>query len=315
MPQSLTQIADIVTRKIGKTDSAAVALCKDFIRSRYRMIYDAALWKETRLSLSISVTSGTTTVFVPHEMERVISARWDVDTVVWPADHEFLFESDSGIYDRTGTPRFWTALANSGVAVAPGAKAITIVSSSASDTGLTVQVRGEVGTTEDFETITLNGTTEATGTKLWTTITHIGKPTTVGRMTVTNSDDTELVVLWPKETARQHVRIQLHETPNTSKTLLLLGKRRPRELWEDADAPILRNIDNALLAYSEGDMLEYGKQYAKAQVKFQEAAGHVAVMRSLDSDQEGRIARIVPAYSGEWQRDDFTTSTGGWMKD
>lgn len=305
MPMSLAQLADIVTRTIGKTDAAAIALCKDFIRRRYAMIYDSANWRETELVLSFSVAANTQEVIIPNTMERVKAVRWDGTGMVWPTELATLFEQDPGIFDRTGTPVRFAELATVGVATAPGGKVISVVSSSSADTGLTISVRGEVGTTETEETITTNGTTAASGTVLWDRIFLIGKPETTGTISVTNSDGTALVSLWAKERCRQHVRIWLQETPNQAKTMHVLGKRRMRELWNDADCPILRNIDNALMAYVQGDMLEYAKQYAKAQLKQQEGHAHLAIMRNLDAEQSGRVCQITPVYSGEWARGDF----------
>jgi len=301
-------MADLITRKVGKTDTASIALCKDCIRQRYAMIYDASNWRETELVLSISVVADQQEIIVPHTMERVKAARWNETGIVWPVELATLFEQDPGIFERTGTPVHFAELATVGVATAPGGKTVTIVSSNSTDTGLTVSVRGEVGTVETQETITLNGLTSASGSALWDRIFLIGKPETTGTMTVTNSAGTTLVALWPKERCRQHTRLWLQETPNTAHTMVLLGKRRMRELWNDADCPTLRNTDNAIMAYVMGDMLEYARQYAKAVIKQKEGHALLAIMKNLDSEQSGRVCRITPVSSGEYGRDDFHQS-------
>lgn len=316
MPLTLDEISDLITSKIGKTDTEAVSICKDFVRHRYKMIYDSALWKESRLTLSLSITSGTQEIIIPHIMERVIGARWDENQRIWPAELDWLIEQDPEIFERTGDPTYFSELATVAVAVAPGSKLISCVSSSVSDVGLDIQVRGEIGNVEYQETITLNGTTVVAGTVAWERILSLGKPATVGTVTVANSDSTTLVTLWPDERTRQHCRIWLHSTPNTSKTLLVLGKRRIRELMEDTDAPIIRNIDNAILAYVEADMLEYAQQYGKSAVKQQEGHAQLALMRDLDSVQQGKICRLSPISSGEYERSDFShAGSGDWMKD
>lgn len=306
MPSSLDEITSLVCKKIGKVDTAARNRAKEAIRRRYRMIWDSQNWRESETVATIAITASQQQVIVPHLLERVKAARWDQDQVVYPTEIGALFEEDPAVFERTGTPIRFSELSSVATLVAPGGKAITVVSDDATDTGIEISVRGEVDDIEDQEKIAVNGTTVATGTKLWDTLLSIGKPETYGNLTIKNTDGTTLVTLWPLERGRQHVRLWLHETPQDAKSLLLLGKRRLRDLWNDEDVPILRNIENALVSFVEADMLEYARQYSKAQVKLQEAAAHLAVMRDLDSNQAGRIMRIIPAYSGEWTREDFT---------
>lgn len=313
MPMSLEQLSDIICRTVGKTDSASVALCKDFARARYQMIFNSSNWRESELTLSISVAAGQSEAIIPHEMERVKAARWSDDTTLWPVEMSNLMESDPGVFDRTGTPNRFAELGTVGVATAPGGSVITVVSSSAADTGLTVSIRGEVGATEYQETLTLNGTTTVTGTIAWDRIFVIGKPETAGTITVRNSASTVLVALWPFERARQHCRLYLQEKPLEADTLFVVGKRRARELWLDSDVPILRNIDQALMAYTMSDMLIYARQYTKADSKLQDGHAQLAIMRNLDSEQGARMFQIVPAGSGEYNRYDFRSSN--WLRD
>ena len=73
----------------------------------------------------------------------------------------------------------------------------------------------------------------------------------------------------------------------------------------DSDSPKINGIDNALLAYVEGDMLEHMRQYGKAQVKQQEAAGAMMLMRDLESAQSAKIARLIPEVPNVWDINDF----------
>lgn len=107
-------------------------------------------------------------------------------------------------------------------------------------------------------------------------------------------------------------KIKLVPTPDQNGTLFILGKQqsRVRQLGEDAaiteDMPFtIRGIDNALLAFTEGDLLEYSRQYAKAQVKFQEAAAHVSVMKDMERNQQQQISRIIPEWDGQYSINDI----------
>jgi len=94
-----------------------------------------------------------------------------------------------------------------------------------------------------------------------------------------------------------YARLKLVPVPQTAGTLYVLGKLKWVEL-SDSDTPCLRGIDNALLAFAEGDMLERGRQYAKAQAKYAEAGAHLEIMRDIEKGQQQSISNIVPLEEG-----------------
>ena len=98
--------------------------------------------------------------------------------------------------------------------------------------------------------------------------------------------------------------IKLIRKPDKAKTLLVLGKLKITALG-DSDSPKINGIDSALLAYVEADMLEHMRQYGKAQVKQQEAAGAMMLMRDLETAQSAKISRLVPTMPGVWDINDF----------
>lgn len=97
-----------------------------------------------------------------------------------------------------------------------------------------------------------------------------------------------------------YARLRPVPTPLTAGTLYTLGKLKWVTLG-DSDTPCLRGIDNALLAFAEGDMLERGRQYAKAQAKYQEAAAQVSLMRDIEKGQQQSIATITPMEEGVYE--------------
>jgi hypothetical protein len=96
-------------------------------------------------------------------------------------------------------------------------------------------------------------------------------------------------------------RIKLVPTPNTDGTLFILGKKQSqmRQFGEATTISNdtnfeLRGVENALMAYTEGDLLEYSRQYGKAQAKFQEGAAQVSIMKDMERGQQQQISRIIP---------------------
>ena len=96
----------------------------------------------------------------------------------------------------------------------------------------------------------------------------------------------------PKD-ASGFCRIKPVPVPKDAGSVFVLGKLQWVELGA-TDTPALNGIDNALLAFVEGDMLERERQYSKAQIKFTEAASHIQIMRDMEKGQRQSISRIIP---------------------
>ncbi len=61
---------------------------------------------------------------------------------------------------------------------------------------------------------------------------------------------------------------------------------------------MLRNVDNALLTFATGDMLERQRQYGKAQVEVRRSRRAACrAMVELESHQGGQIVRLDPGAS------------------
>ena len=87
------------------------------------------------------------------------------------------------------------------------------------------------------------------------------------------------------DSADNSKKIQLYPTPSTDGALLIVGKRTAPPLVIGTDVPILRNIDNCLLAYAHYDMLHRMRQYGKAQVILDEATKLYAEAEALEKAQ------------------------------
>lgn len=95
-----------------------------------------------------------------------------------------------------------------------------------------------------------------------------------------------------------YARIKLSPTPDAAGTLYALCKLKWVTLG-DSDSPCLRGIDNALLAFAEGDMLERNRKYEQAKVKFAEGSAHLAVMANIERDQQQQNSTVVPCDIGD----------------
>lgn len=118
------------------------------------------------------------------------------------------------------------------------------------------------------------------------------------------------------ETAGNTKRIQVYPTPTVDTALFIIGKRTMPALVNATDTPVLRNVDNVLIAYTTGDMLERQRQYAKSQAKFQEAAALLASAQALENQQANKPRRIkhltVTGNSLAEMTDAVSARTGKW---
>jgi len=95
-----------------------------------------------------------------------------------------------------------------------------------------------------------------------------------------------------------YARLNLVPVPDVAGSVYVLANLEWVTLG-DNDSPCLRGIDNALLAFAEGDMLERARKYAQAQVKYTESAAQVEVMRSIETGQQQKNFSIIPCDIGD----------------
>jgi hypothetical protein len=114
-------------------------------------------------------------------------------------------------------------------------------------------------------------------------------------------------------------QIRLVQTPSETKTLSVLGKVKlrvidgssqfqTRNLTSDLDSPALNGIDNALLAFAEGDMLTRDRQYSKAQMMYADGVAQVKVATNIERGQSAYNLTVTAVDSGEWSRSDWDYS-------
>lgn len=102
----------------------------------------------------------------------------------------------------------------------------------------------------------------------------------------------------PKD-ASGYCRIKLVPATSQAGNVFALGKLKLQDLG-DNDSAVIRGVDNALLAFAEGDMYERSRQFSKSQVKFTEAAAHIQIMKDLEKGQQQSISRIIPHINDEY---------------
>lgn len=215
---TLLELATFICNKIGKADGTSYSVCRDFIKNRYKMIWEYYTWNDSKLMVTQSVPAATLDLTVNSQIDLVISASWKGQKLQ-NLSQETVMSYNPDLLDRAGSPVGYINLPKSG------------------------------------------------GSCILRFIT----------------------------------------TPQTTEDIIILGKSAFTQLTGDSDSPLLRGVDNALLAYGEADMLERERQRGSAQIKLQEATAMIQKMIDLETNQQTKIMRVIPmihdayyAPCGDW---------------
>lgn len=102
-----------------------------------------------------------------------------------------------------------------------------------------------------------------------------------------------------------NARVRFHRPLDAARPIIFVCKRKCVELVNDSDTPLISGVDQCLIALTMGDLYEWARQFGKAQVKFQEGLQLLQKMKDIETQQSGRVSRIVPIDDGSysWQSD------------
>lgn len=180
--------------------------------------------------------------YLPIEFNKILSVLDLTNNRELYILSEAQLESFDPDRSESGTPSHFSIFGYSWVKAQPtSASAVSIVSSSTSDTVEKVRINGKVNGVEDTEILTLNGTTTVTGTKSFTEIFSIVKAsTTVGKITATsNSGAVTLTEIAPGELHSEYQPLDLWPLADGAFSYRVRGHRRPRKMINDQDFPDL----------------------------------------------------------------------------
>lgn len=268
MNRRLTTIKSNVASMVQDSSASMLALIQNYINDRYREVKQRlSLVDSQRSDYQFTTTAGTKDYVLPQDFLKEFSvvdrtnkrqlSRVDTQVV---ADN-YIWDADSN-----GVITHYQVLEKTASGQPTSASAIAVVSSSASDTSQTVYIKGlDSNGYEDYETVTLNGTTPVNSTKSYTRILMLSKSAvTAGTVTLTSNSGVVTLAVISRQMLDYRVKImRLINTPDNSYTIELNYQQRENELNQDGDYPIIDCYD-ALEAGATADALRYKRQYAKA---------------------------------------------------
>jgi len=322
---TLSSIANFVCVKIGKTDSSSIAIAKDFVRQRHEMVYDTGLWKDsiiiTDFTLQTRDTTDTNpytsditsseylqTFTLPYAVARPINIVYDSELLSC-RDLQSLAQTQPDTLLSVGDPVAFTEMEPQAISKPTSSEPFKMqlkAYTDASDAGKAVYFKGTRNQRPVNESLALTANNHY-GSVEFDEVHYASKPVTDGEVQFSNGAATEVI---PAEETRYSLcRVRLNLKPQyvdgETVSVIVIGKKRIRPLRNDNDEPMIRGIDNALIAFVEGDMLERGRQFAKAQIKFQEASSLLTVTRDIERGQSAAVSVLQPNTLGDFDRSDF----------
>lgn len=251
---------------VQDTSASMLSIIGGYINDRYKEIRQRlkhCLVRTGRLDYVVSVSSED--IVLPDDVADVVSVLDKTNLVrleeVSPQD--WINRNYSAI-DTAGTVDSYTVY-DSVVRTQPSsAGVVTIVSTSTADTTQTIYVNGinSTGVQVD-DTITLNGTTTATGTVSFSRILGISKSAvTVGTVTVSRGTDV-LAYFSPDRTTHYCKIMRFGASPSSAFTCEIIYNQKQLPLKNDYDYPLFDCCD-ALEAGATADAWRYKRMNAKA---------------------------------------------------
>jgi len=253
--------------EVQDTSTSFATILGVFINRRYFQILRATNWKNIKPDYSFPTVASTQNYALPDDFGKEIACT-DVTNKLslTKCDLEELYRSYAEALTTTGSVERYVIYDDVVKAQPTATSKLNIVSSSASDTAITVHIKGISSSVEVYESVTLTGTTAVDSANSYTSIKSISKSAaSVGYVTVTSNSATVTNALIPRETLETRYKlIKLHYVPSTVATISLPYIMKPTPLSQDYDYPLL-DIADLIELGSIADAWRYKRQSTKSQ--------------------------------------------------
>lgn len=295
MNKNFSQLKTNVGAEVGDTSTGFKTLIGRFLNRRYFEILRVINWSNIRSDYTFDTTSGTQNYTLPADFGKEVSC-YDTTNgnLLAHATLSELYRFYGSSIATQGTIERY-AIYDDNVRQQPSsASQLTIVSSSASDTTQTILVRGyDANGVELYESVSLNGTTNATTTNSYARIKALSKSAvTTGYVTITDGTNT-LTILAPEELESRVKLIKFHYKPAATATIHLPYIVKPLPLSQDYDYPVIDCAD-ALEIGAIADGWRYKRQMAKAREYDRMFQSLIADMTWDMENQPNRINQLIP---------------------
>ena len=295
MNKTLATLKTNIGGEVQDTSTAFATIIGRFINRRYFQILRAINWKQINTTHTITLASGTQNYVLPDDFYKEVAV-YDVTNSMGISvmDLDELYRYYGSSITSNGSVERCSIYEDAVKAQPTSASKLAFVSSSASDTSITAQIRGIASSVETYEEITLTGTSSVETANSYTQIKGISfSSARTGYVTVTSNSAAVTNALIPREMLDTRFKlVKFHYVPTATATINMPYIIKPFPLTQTYDYPLL-DIGDLIELGAISDALKYKRQYSKAQtyeLMFQQGLAEFV----FDQENQNRVIQFSP---------------------
>jgi hypothetical protein len=298
MSKTFVDLVGETQRLSQETASSWTTKIEESVNRYYESLWNRFIWSEVLLvDETCTTVAGQIYAFLPKTVSTVFAITERSLNAILRPSAGYVYQSQylTKIAAQAG-PIGYTHAGMQGVTSEISATGqVSFVSSSSADTTAVVRVYGLTSSGFPFsQEGTLNGTTEVVLTDTYSSVTNgVKSMRTSGHVTIKKSGGSNLEQIGPDEFSNQYIKINLNSPPDAAYTLYVTGKKRFRPLIYDQDIPLIP-VDDALILYAWGTMLQQRGKFAQAKELFGQAEGNVSNIIGDRMIQDEMFEQSIP---------------------
>lgn len=309
---TFSDISNLACATVGEQDTDSVTYANNICVNRYRVLWNAYDWPETKQRVQYSILASQANLFTDSIYGELIGASWTPDPAHLapsPSDYReigWIEKNTSAIILNTGAivPAYYWQDQTMGL---PNA-AITSIQFqvfNGSGESATIIIHGVVldassgQTVEITETLTISqsGAGSVVPVNNFKQVFSLSRSAGISRIGVKiNGSSTYNFVMPANQQEFRFAQYRFFPVPQSAWTWILTHKIRcpDQNAVNINDSPAIKHLEDALIAYTQAGMLERQRQYSKAQAKTQEAAMFVDGAKKIIREQSQFFQQITP---------------------
>ncbi len=310
---TFNDIATQATSKVGKADTNSITQALIYAKNRYRVIWDSFTWPETIHKLAtLTVPANQDNFFTDPSYGEIISIGWKSTTTVNPiratyGDRGWIMANQPGVL-FPGTSAILPIYYHKSQPLGLPSSALTsivfnVIASGGDNVSITIHgfatepVSGLSFETTETISISTGSPGNFSPVNNFSRVLSLSKTSGSSLILVKlNGSSTASAVLNTSDGKYEFNQYRFYPVPTSIWYLdLELKLRTPEENSISAnDSPAIQSIENALLAYTQSDLLERQRQYQKAQEKTQEASILIQGAKDKSRNQADYFIQVTP---------------------
>jgi len=209
---TLGEFIKLVADKAHRNDAESLEEFRNYVRFRYKMLWDSRPWRDTVGFLQVPATAVRKgSLILPRIVDRVMQVRFE-NTLLRTEELQTLLIYDPTAFERKGEPLTFSLAASSATADYPRGRRLVLVPDAGS-ANMAVSIRGLLRSDERTESVTANGNAPAMSAHNYDDVLSLSKSSRTHGLTVRTDTGIEILRLRAPETSVRFARVQFHSLP------------------------------------------------------------------------------------------------------